>query len=81
MNNLTEGRRDYLFLSNPEADLTQDEIVYDFNEKGVAFGYVQELAQQKADVILLDSKYQREATVVDFKDGVATFKCKSMFGE
>jgi hypothetical protein len=78
---LITGRKDYLFLGGAEVDLTQDEITYDFTDNEAAFGYVQELARQQADVTLIDAKYQREAVVVSFENGIARFKCKSLSGE
>lgn len=74
------GRKDYIYLSNPEADLTQKEIRYDFSEKGAVGEYVRELATAEAEVVLIDSKYQREATVVGFENGVATFRLKGLSG-
>lgn len=71
-------RKDYLYLSNPEVDLTQDEIIYDFREKGAAMDYCSQLARSKAEVFLLDAKYQREAVITDFNDGVARFTLKSL---
>lgn len=72
------NRKDYLYLSNPDVDLTQDEITYDFREKGAAMDYCQLLANSNSEVFLLDSKHQREAVITDFNDGVARFTLKSL---